>query len=140
MSGQPLAPGQFGWHGSLEPVTPNQFLNLDRALDPRALPTHPVHSPLSTLPAARTRLSQTAPGVGPMIAPPPDDRFDVWDPANVAPLAAYLATESCPFTGATFYIQGGAVKVVHPWSFGEGVERDGRWSIDELAGALAPFA
>jgi NAD(P)-dependent dehydrogenase (short-subunit alcohol dehydrogenase family) len=91
-------------------------------------------------PAARTRLSETAPGIGSMIAAPDDDRFDVWDPANVAPLAAYLATADCPFTGTTFYIQGGAVKLVHPWSFGDGVERDGRWSVEELRTSLAPFA
>jgi NAD(P)-dependent dehydrogenase (short-subunit alcohol dehydrogenase family) len=29
-------------------------------------------------PAARTRLSETAPGIGTMIAAPADDRFDVW--------------------------------------------------------------
>jgi NAD(P)-dependent dehydrogenase (short-subunit alcohol dehydrogenase family) len=91
-------------------------------------------------PAARTRLSETAPGVGSMIAPPADDRFDVWDPANVAPLAGYLATADCPFTGATFYVQGGAVKLVHPWSFGDGIERDGRWTVADLDAALAPFA
>jgi hypothetical protein len=75
-----------------------------------------------------------------MIATPPDQRFDVWDPANVSPLVAYLAGVSCPFTGTTFYVQGGAVKLVQPWSFGDGVERDGRWSIDSLGEALAPFA
>jgi NAD(P)-dependent dehydrogenase (short-subunit alcohol dehydrogenase family) len=91
-------------------------------------------------PAARTRLSETAPGIGAMIAAPTDGRFDVWDPANVSPLVAYLATESCPFTGSTFYAQGGAVKVVAPWTFGEGVERDGRWSVSELAAALGPLA
>ena len=31
---------------------------------------------------------------------PSDDRFDVWDPANVSPLVAYLATADCPFSGA----------------------------------------
>ena len=31
-------------------------------------------------PSARTRLSETAPGVGDMIAAPDDDRFDVWSP------------------------------------------------------------
>jgi NAD(P)-dependent dehydrogenase (short-subunit alcohol dehydrogenase family) len=91
-------------------------------------------------PAARTRLSESAPGIGSMIAPPADDRFDVWDPANVAPLAAYLATADCPFTGTTFYIQGGAVKLVQPWSFGDGIERDGRWTVDDLRAGLAPFA
>ena len=91
-------------------------------------------------PSARTRLSETAPGVEDMIAPPSDGRFDVWDPANVAPLAAYLAAADCPFSGTTFYVQGGAVKVVAPWSFGGGVEQDGRWQVDDLARALAPLA
>jgi NAD(P)-dependent dehydrogenase (short-subunit alcohol dehydrogenase family) len=91
-------------------------------------------------PAARTRLSETAPGIGTMIAPPTDGRFDVWDPANVAPLVAYLAAADCPFTGTTFYVQGGAVKVVAPWSFGGGVEQDGRWQVEALAAALGPLA
>jgi NAD(P)-dependent dehydrogenase (short-subunit alcohol dehydrogenase family) len=91
-------------------------------------------------PSARTRLSETAPGIGAMIAAPVDDRFDVWDPANVSPLVAYLAMADCPFNGTTFYAQGGAVKLVHPWTFGEGVERDGRWTISDLRAALAPFA
>ena len=91
-------------------------------------------------PAARTRLSETAPGIGSMIAAPADGRFDVWDPANISPLVAYLSTASCPFNGTTFYAQGGAVKVVAPWTFGEGVERDGRWTVGELADALEPLA
>jgi NAD(P)-dependent dehydrogenase (short-subunit alcohol dehydrogenase family) len=91
-------------------------------------------------PTARTRLNEAAPGIGSMIAAPTDGRFDVWDPANVSPLVAYLATEACPFTGTTFYAQGGAVKVVAPWAFGEGVERDGRWTVGDLADALAPLA
>jgi NAD(P)-dependent dehydrogenase (short-subunit alcohol dehydrogenase family) len=91
-------------------------------------------------PAARTRLSESAPGVGDMIAPPTDDRFDVWDPANVAPVVAYLVTADCPFTGTTFYVQGGAVKVVSPWTFGGGIERDGRWDVGDLGDALGPLA
>ena len=59
----PHAPGQFGWNGSLEPFTPNQFLNLDRALDPHAPagPTHPAHTGLSLLsspPRGHARLPQ----------------------------------------------------------------------------------
>ncbi len=48
-------------------------------------------------PAARTRLTEAAPGLSDLVAAPGDDaRFDVWDPANVSPLVAYLATEDCP--------------------------------------------
>jgi hypothetical protein len=35
-----------------------------------------------------------------------------------------------------FYVHGGTVKVFNPWSFGEGVERPGRWSVAELAEEL----
>ena len=55
-------------------------------------------------PAARTRLTEAAPGLGDMVAAPDDDRFDIWDPANVSPLVAYLAAADCPFTGATFFV------------------------------------
>ena len=92
------------------------------------------------VPAARTRLTETVPGLGDMVAAPPDDRFDVWDPANVSPMVAYLATEGCPFNGKTFFVQGGAVRLFEPWGVGDGVEREGRWTVEELAEVLAPMA
>ena len=87
-------------------------------------------------PAARTRLTEATPGLGDMVAPPTDDRFDVWDPANVSPLVAYLATADCPFTGATFFVQGGTVRLMDGWRVGDGVEEDRRWSVADLAEAL----
>jgi NAD(P)-dependent dehydrogenase (short-subunit alcohol dehydrogenase family) len=83
-------------------------------------------------PAARTRLTEATPGLGDMVAAPTDG-FDVWDPANVSPLVAYLATESCDVNGRTFFVQGGTVRVMVPWQMGEKLERDTRWSIEELA-------
>ncbi len=91
-------------------------------------------------PAARTRLTEATPGLGEMVAPPEDDRFDIWDPANVSPLVAYLAAADCPFNGATFFVQGGVVRFLEPWRMGEGVERDTRWTIDELAKELGPLS
>jgi len=91
-------------------------------------------------PAARTRLTEATPGLGEVVAAPTDDRFDVWDPANVSPLVAYLAGADCPFNGATFYIQGGTVKLMEPWRMGEGLERDQRWTIGELADQLGKLA
>ena len=75
-----------------------------------------------------------------MVAPPADDRFDVWDPANASPLVAYLATESCPFTGATFFVQGGSVRLFEPWRLGDGVEQEARWTVEDLGAALAHMA
>jgi NAD(P)-dependent dehydrogenase (short-subunit alcohol dehydrogenase family) len=83
-------------------------------------------------PAARTRLTESTPGLGEMVAPPAEG-FDVWDPANVSPLVAYLATAGCDITGRTFFIQGGTVRVMEPWRMGTQLERDERWTIDDLA-------
>ena len=86
-------------------------------------------------PAARTRLTEATPGLGEVVAAPREG-FDVWNPANVSPLVAYLATEGCTVTGRTFFVQGGTVRVMEPWQMGEKLERDDRWSIDDLAVAL----
>jgi NAD(P)-dependent dehydrogenase (short-subunit alcohol dehydrogenase family) len=88
-------------------------------------------------PAARTRLTESTPGLGEMVQPPADEAvFDVWDPANISPLVAYLATADCPCTGQTFYVQGGTIKVMQPWSMGDGVEQDERWTVAGLQEAL----
>jgi NAD(P)-dependent dehydrogenase (short-subunit alcohol dehydrogenase family) len=86
-------------------------------------------------PAARTRLTEATPGLGEVIAAPADG-FDVWDPANVSPLVAYLATADCEITGKTFFVQGGIVRLMEPWQLGERIERDGRWTIEDLAEAV----
>jgi NAD(P)-dependent dehydrogenase (short-subunit alcohol dehydrogenase family) len=92
-------------------------------------------------PAARTRLTLATPGLGDMIQAPADGgTFDVWDPANISPLVAYLAAADCAFNGATFFVQGGAVRIVKSWEFGDGVEQNQRWSVGALAEALAPLA
>jgi NAD(P)-dependent dehydrogenase (short-subunit alcohol dehydrogenase family) len=93
------------------------------------------------VPAARTRLTEATPGLGDIIkAPDEGDAFDAWDPANVSPMVAYLATADCPFNGETFYVQGGSVKRIEPWAFAAGVERTARWTVAELADALAGLA
>jgi NAD(P)-dependent dehydrogenase (short-subunit alcohol dehydrogenase family) len=51
-------------------------------------------------PAARTRLTEATPGLGDIVkAPDEADKFDIWDPANISPLVAYLASADCAFTG-----------------------------------------
>ena len=85
-------------------------------------------------PAARTRLTLATPGIGDMIAAPAEpDAFDVWDPANISPLVAWLATEGCPATGKVFFVQGGRVAVFQPWTIVNEINRDERWSVAELA-------
>ena len=90
-------------------------------------------------PGARTRLTLATPGLE-QIMKPAEGAFDQWDPANISPLVAYLATADCKFTGETFFVQGGNVTLIESWAHGASVDRDSMWSVDELAQALAPLA
>jgi NAD(P)-dependent dehydrogenase (short-subunit alcohol dehydrogenase family) len=89
-------------------------------------------------PGARTRLTLATPGLGDIMEPK-EGAFDMWDPANISPLVAYLATADCAFTGETFFVQGGNVTRVDSWAMGDKVEQNDRWTVDGLAAALAPL-
>jgi NAD(P)-dependent dehydrogenase (short-subunit alcohol dehydrogenase family) len=85
-------------------------------------------------PAARTRLTEQTPGLEDAVKPPEDPgTFDAWDPANVSPLVAYLSTEECPYTGATFFVQGSVVRRFQPWTMTETIDKGDRWTVAELA-------
>ena len=85
-------------------------------------------------PAARTRLTEQTPGLSEVVKAPEDvSAFDVWDPANVSPFVAYLATEGCPFTGEAFLVQGGVVQRFQPWTLSEKIDKGDRWTVPELA-------
>jgi NAD(P)-dependent dehydrogenase (short-subunit alcohol dehydrogenase family) len=85
-------------------------------------------------PTARTRLTLSTPGVSDSMEVPDDpNQFDRYDPANVSPMVAFLSTAGCPFTGETFLVAGGVVERVQTWLLAEKIEKQGRWTIDELA-------
>jgi NAD(P)-dependent dehydrogenase (short-subunit alcohol dehydrogenase family) len=85
-------------------------------------------------PGARTRLTLETPGLGDAVKPPDDPgTFDIWDPANVSPFVAYLATADCPITNETFIVQGGVVQRVKSWSTAEKIDKGDRWTVAELA-------
>jgi NAD(P)-dependent dehydrogenase (short-subunit alcohol dehydrogenase family) len=84
-------------------------------------------------PAARTRMTEQTPGLSDIVQAPADASvFDTWDPANISPLVAYLATENCPSSGKVFFVQGGKVRLFQPWTMTESVDKDGRWTVAEL--------
>ena len=84
-------------------------------------------------PAARTRMTVQTPGLSDVVKAPEDEgRFDVWDPANVSPFVAWLAKADCPVTGRMFYVQGGKVQEVRPWSMGDLIDKGDRWTVEEL--------
>ena len=65
----------------------------------------------------------------------------MWSPGNVSPLVAYLSMGDCPFNGDTFYVHGGTVRRLEPWSLaGESIEHPTRWPLDALRVAMDRFA
>jgi len=90
-------------------------------------------------PGARTRLTLATPGLEEIMTAP-ESGFDNWDPANVAPLAAYLSVPDCPFSGETFYIKGGVIKRVKSWEMADRIEKSGSWTVEELRAAMEPMA
>lgn len=95
----------------------------------------------SIAPAARTRLTEATPGLGERIAAPSDAaQFDEWDPANISPLVAYLASAACDFTGETFFVKAGEVTRIRSWERAETVEQNDRWKVSELTAALNEMA
>ncbi len=84
-------------------------------------------------PAARTRMTESTPGLSDIVGPPADaSQFDVWDPANISPLVAYLATEDCPATERVFFVQGGTIRTFQNWTMTDTLERQQRWTVAEL--------
>jgi NAD(P)-dependent dehydrogenase (short-subunit alcohol dehydrogenase family) len=84
-------------------------------------------------PAARTRMTEATPGLSDIVQAPDDPgRFDVWNPANVSPLVAWLSTEGCTANGRVFFVQGGKVQNFQPWTLTDSIDKDDRWTVAEL--------
>ena len=87
-------------------------------------------------PIARTRLTLATPGMGSLMAEPEAGELDLFSPANISPLVAYLATEKCPITGRVYAVQGGAISALSGWHDVETIETDGLWAVDDIASRL----
>jgi NAD(P)-dependent dehydrogenase (short-subunit alcohol dehydrogenase family) len=85
-------------------------------------------------PAARTRMTEST--FAEMMKRP-ESGFDAMDPANVAPLVAWLASEEAgDVTGRVFEIAGGLVSLADGWSMGAKADRGARWEAGELGAVL----
>jgi NAD(P)-dependent dehydrogenase (short-subunit alcohol dehydrogenase family) len=89
-------------------------------------------------PVARTRLTLATPGMGAIFAAGAETEsgHDLFDPSNISPLVAYLASEGCPLTGKVFAVQGGAIQELAGWSVADEIETDGLWTIEDIATRL----
>jgi NAD(P)-dependent dehydrogenase (short-subunit alcohol dehydrogenase family) len=81
-------------------------------------------------PVARTRLTLQTPGLSDSM------NKHVFDPENISPLVAVLASETCPFNGQVFSVYGGSVGIYGGWSIAEEVSTDDRWTSESLASAM----
>ena len=63
----------------------------------------------------------------------PESGFDAMDPANVAPIVAWLASpESADVTGRVFELEGGRLSVADGWHHGPARNKHDRWDPAEL--------
>ncbi|SFJ78246.1 NAD(P)-dependent dehydrogenase, short-chain alcohol dehydrogenase family [Streptosporangium canum] len=86
-------------------------------------------------PAARTRMTEE---VFAATMARPEGGFDAMDPANVAPLVAWLGSAaSAHVTGRVFEVEGGVVSLADGWRHGPRVDRGARWEPAEIGEAVA---
>jgi len=83
-------------------------------------------------PGARTRMTLSTPGLGDRIGEPEDGSFDQWDPANIAPLVAWLCTADCPATAQVYWVAGNRIARYLEWARTDVADTDGRWEIDDV--------
>jgi 3-oxoacyl-[acyl-carrier protein] reductase len=80
-------------------------------------------------PRARTRMTETVlHGLE-----PEEGEFDEWDPANIAPIVAWLVgDEAADISGQVFVVFADRVHLMQGWDLFGSIETDGRWTLDEL--------
>jgi NAD(P)-dependent dehydrogenase (short-subunit alcohol dehydrogenase family) len=86
-------------------------------------------------PVARTRATLGVPSLAAALGDP-GVGFDPGDPANVAPVVAYLCSSRCRLNGAVLQAAGSDVGLFQGWSLGQQLRAEGRWSTTALAEAV----
>lgn len=85
-------------------------------------------------PAARTGMTE---GVFGEMMKAPEDGFDAFDPANVAPLVVWLGSaESRHVTGQMFEAAGGKISIADGWRTGPEQDKGARWEPRELGATV----
>ncbi len=86
-------------------------------------------------PAALTRMTANL-GFAPSEPAKPEE-FDAFAPENVSPLVAWIgSSESKDITGRVFDIVGGHIDVAEGWHAGPSIDKNDRWTVEELSGLL----
>jgi NAD(P)-dependent dehydrogenase (short-subunit alcohol dehydrogenase family) len=92
-------------------------------------------------PLARTRLTLATPGIDALMGKPNDpNALDAFDPSEISPLVAYLASASCTLTGKVYEVAGGAISELAGWTYARKAETDKPWTIAEVEQRLTDWA
>jgi NAD(P)-dependent dehydrogenase (short-subunit alcohol dehydrogenase family) len=80
-------------------------------------------------PRARTRMTESMlAGTG-----PDESGFDPWDPANVAPVVAWLASDDAAgISGQVFVVFGDALHLMQAWTLAGTTTAPGGWTVEQL--------
>ena len=81
-------------------------------------------------PRARTRMTETV--LGDLL--PEEGQFDEWDPLNIAPVVAWLASDAAAdVTGQVMVVNGDKVHLMTGWNRVGRIDNGGRrWTVDDL--------
>jgi NAD(P)-dependent dehydrogenase (short-subunit alcohol dehydrogenase family) len=86
-------------------------------------------------PSARTGMTENV--FADMMKKPDGDKFDHFDPANVAPLVVWLGSEASQHvTGRVFEVEGGKISIADGWRTTSGVDKGAKWKPEEITGAM----
>ena len=89
----------------------------------------------SVAPQGRTGMTEDV--FADMMKVPEDGSFDKYDPANVAPLIVYLASEhSSHLTGHCFESFGGKLSIAEGWHTGPVKDKGARYAADEIGSVI----
>ena len=81
-------------------------------------------------PRARTRMTEALLGD---FAAAHEGAFDEWDPDNVGPVVAWLASDGAAgVSGQVFVVIGGRVHRFRGWEMVAEIEQDRRWSVEDI--------
>lgn len=86
-------------------------------------------------PSARTGMTENV--FADMMKKPEGDKFDHFDPANVAPLVVWLGSElSQHVSGRVFEVEGGKISIADGWRTTKGVDKGAKWKPSEITDAM----
>ncbi|MEM9706430.1 MAG: SDR family oxidoreductase [Pseudomonadota bacterium] len=87
-------------------------------------------------PSARTGMTEDV--FAEMMKKPEDGSFDIYDPANVAPLVVWLTSSASKgVTGQCFEVFGGKVSVADGWRTGQEIDNGEKWRPEALGDAVS---